>query len=310
MDTGVFYEVIVPLLGVKGSSLICISTALGRRNFYTQLTEVKDENDKLLFNVIKVGTVCERCRGTENEADCRHPATNMPDWKDEDGQDTMRAIYGMEHQTLLKRETMGLVADDERMAFNGNHLDKFFKAPPAREPHNRVDQVFVAIDPNGGGVTQTGSETAIVSFFYAGPHIVVSSIRTAALVGRPAHVGCRISRQTNGVLGNAGPDKVPERQLTLKEEFQFPKHGLFPLAKGNAVRATHVHVRVRHGRRAVVCLERAFGQQHKEEQCRLHVPGVPAHGVQLGARAAFGGGRQLSLNRARHVCKHLIKVLP
>lgn len=42
MDLGVFYEVIVPLLEME-AALICISTPLGTFNFYSELTDLKDD---------------------------------------------------------------------------------------------------------------------------------------------------------------------------------------------------------------------------------------------------------------------------
>ena len=174
MDLGVFYEVIVPLLEVRGTALICISTPLGKWNFYSELTESKDEDGEYLFNVIKVGMVCDRCRGTDKEKDCNHPVPDRPAWKDEDAHETVKAIYGSERMTYLRREIMGVADDDESMAFKSDQLQRFYSKLPYPEPHVHVPELFVAIDPNGGGKSGTGSETAIVSFFYDGPNIIVS----------------------------------------------------------------------------------------------------------------------------------------
>jgi len=94
MDLGVFYEVIVPLMEVGGTATICISTPLSSWNFYSELTEVRDDRGRLVFNVIKVGMVCERCRGTEREDQCTHPSGDRPDWKPEDNLEKVKAIYG------------------------------------------------------------------------------------------------------------------------------------------------------------------------------------------------------------------------
>lgn len=51
MDLGVFYEVILPLMEVEGTALICISTPQGSFNFYSELTEIRDDKGKLVFNV-------------------------------------------------------------------------------------------------------------------------------------------------------------------------------------------------------------------------------------------------------------------
>lgn len=51
MDLGVFYEVIVPLMEVENTATICISTPLGSFNFYSELTQIRDDKGRLVFNV-------------------------------------------------------------------------------------------------------------------------------------------------------------------------------------------------------------------------------------------------------------------
>ena len=176
MDLGVFYEVIVPLMEMKGAATICISTPISSWNFYTELTELRDDRNELLFNVMKVGMVCHRCLGTDREADCTHPSPDKPDWKLETSE-KMRAIYG-HRKTLLMREVMGKVTDAENLAFEVRDLKAFFAAPRITVGHSAVSQFFVAVDPNGGSGEESGigSETAIVSFFFNGMNVVVSSI--------------------------------------------------------------------------------------------------------------------------------------
>ena len=178
MDLGVFYEVIVPLMEMEGAATICISTPNSSFNFYSELTELRDDKGDLLFNVIKVGTVCHRCLGTERETTCNHPTGDKPDWKRETSE-KMRAIYG-HRTTLFMREVTGNVADAENLAFEARDLKAFFKRPPAKHPHASVAKVFVALDPNGGSGDEggTGSQSAVVSFFYDGMNVVVRSRKT------------------------------------------------------------------------------------------------------------------------------------
>jgi hypothetical protein len=184
MDMGVFYEVIVPLMEMRGAATIGISTPSSSWNFYTELTELRDDRDELVFNVLKVGMVCARCEGTEHENDCRHPAGDKPSWKLETSE-KMRAIYG-HRETLFAREILGRVADSENLAFEKRDLKKFFAAPLASEAHAPVSQIFVAVDPNGGAGTEAGigSETAIVSFFFEGMNVVVRCRRRVSVCVR------------------------------------------------------------------------------------------------------------------------------
>lgn len=160
MDLGVFYEVIVPLMEVKGTATICISTPLGSWNFYSELTEVRDEKGRRVFNVkhIKHG--------------------KRPSWKPEEAFSKVKAIFGNK-KTLFEREILGKISDAANAAFNKQMLDNFFNAAPLPEPHTINDNViYVALDPNGGAKASnaSGSDTAIVSFFMSEGKLVVSDL--------------------------------------------------------------------------------------------------------------------------------------
>ena len=214
MDLGVFYEVIVPLMEMRGAATICISTPVSSWNFYTELTEIRDDKGELLFNVIKVGMVCGRCEGTEREAECTHPTGDRPEWKTETSE-KVRAIYG-HRKTLMLREVMGKVADDENMAFEARDLKAFFRRGEKKEPHDSVREVYVSVDPNGGASAEggTGSQSAVVSFYLDGANVVVSFSAEAPQqpgagpphreirFGAPS-VGCARGRGTPKPLGRA-----------------------------------------------------------------------------------------------------------
>jgi hypothetical protein len=161
MDLGVFYEVIVPLMEVEGTATICISTPLGTFNFYSELTEIRDEKGKRIFNVrhIKGG--------------------QAPSWKSDAARSRVRAIYGA-RKHLFTQEIMGEnVDEDSNMAFSAAKLKKWFEKPPMTPPYVINDQtIFVAIDPNGGASANDGpgSDTAIVSFVVSEGRVVVSFI--------------------------------------------------------------------------------------------------------------------------------------
>jgi len=160
MDLGVFYEVIVPLMEVEGTATICISTPLGSFNFYSELTEVRDDKGERVFNVrhIKGG--------------------RPPSWKPPEARSRVQAIYGS-RSTLYRREIMGEIADEgENMAFDVQKLKRFFDKPPLKPPYGiNENYVFIAMDPNGGASASDapGSDTAIVSFVVSQGRVVVSS---------------------------------------------------------------------------------------------------------------------------------------
>lgn len=156
MDLGVFYEVVVPLLEVRGTAMIAISTLLGSFNFYSELFELKDERGQPVFNTFRVGH--ER----------------RPPWKPEETFDKVKAL--MKDKAMFEREILGRISDAAGAAFNPRLLKEFFEAPPLEEPHDINDDIiYVGCDPNGGvnATNTTGSECAVVSFFISRGTIVV-----------------------------------------------------------------------------------------------------------------------------------------
>ena len=190
MDLGVFYEVVVPLMEMKDTASIFISTPVDTFNFYSEMAELRDEHNELLFNVITVKLVCKRCKGTEAEDACNHPTGDKPPWKLETTE-KMVAIYG-DRKTLLNREVKGKVTDAEDLAFEVRDMRALFASAPIADPHPLVDRIYVAVDPNGGAAEETGlgSQTALISFFYTGHNIVVC-LRARALREVAAPRRCR-----------------------------------------------------------------------------------------------------------------------
>ena len=51
-------EVVIPLLGVNGTSIVAISTPLGEDNWYSELIQSRMDDGSQLFNVIQYSLVC------------------------------------------------------------------------------------------------------------------------------------------------------------------------------------------------------------------------------------------------------------
>jgi hypothetical protein len=79
LDRQVFDEVIVPLLGVKDTAVIGISTPLDENNFYSQMIDLKQEDGVTpLFNVVSISLICDKCLGLDlkGQTTCSHKQVN------------------------------------------------------------------------------------------------------------------------------------------------------------------------------------------------------------------------------------------
>lgn len=138
------------VMGQTQTALLAISTALDEGNHYSALTKLEDkETGEPLFNVIRVGQVCEACAKTTTPWLCNHKAYDIPPWKSAKKQKRFSYIYeGQQYRNL--RENFGVIAGSGRQAFKNDLLDKFKNALPitiTRKP----TVVFIGADPGGGG---------------------------------------------------------------------------------------------------------------------------------------------------------------
>jgi len=143
-------DTIVPVMGQVETALLAISTALDDANHYTALTKLIDkETNEPLFNVIRIGQVCEACSKTSSPWLCNHMAYSVPPWKSQKRLKRMEYIYeGQEFRNL--RENMGVVAGSGRQAFNQKLIDKFVNAPKYKVIR-KPNIIFIGADPGGGG---------------------------------------------------------------------------------------------------------------------------------------------------------------
>lgn len=154
----VWTEVVIPLLEVKNTALIAISTPLDSSNFYSNLVHMKDEFGNNVFEVLEARSACPICIETlKDPSKCPHVNLERPTWKSKDKQQVVKALYGGNKQMLL-RESMGVVTEGDNGIFDKYQVRELFSKERSNLSVN-VKHVFVAIDPTGGGP----SKFAIVS---------------------------------------------------------------------------------------------------------------------------------------------------
>jgi hypothetical protein len=99
LDPEVFSEVIVPLLGVKDTTLIGISTPLDSTNFYSQLLESKKPSGDPIFKTLTIRTVCPTCQSL-GETECLH-AAQLPAWKTGARAELVKSLMQVRFESLV-----------------------------------------------------------------------------------------------------------------------------------------------------------------------------------------------------------------
>ena len=148
LNQQVFEEVVVPLLGVRDTAVLAISTPLEESNFYSEMVNMKKDDGVPLFNVIKVSA--------ENPDD-------LPPWKTEARQGLVKKLLS-HNMEMFQREQLGIITSNDSHAFD---VPSVAKLKERQIPFNSrveptVRECFVAIDPAGGGE----SNMAICSGFF------------------------------------------------------------------------------------------------------------------------------------------------
>ena len=87
-------EVVIPLIEVKNTALIAISTPLDSSNFYSTLISMKDESGNKVFEVYEGRAACAKCVETlEDPSKCPHVQLERPAWKSKEKQKVVKALY-------------------------------------------------------------------------------------------------------------------------------------------------------------------------------------------------------------------------
>lgn len=152
MNSDLFYKIIAPLMEVRQTVLIGISTLVNSWNFFSRLMTLKYKDGSTVFNVVAMRMVCDRCISLGDEENCEHNLHLLPPWKSVEKHEMARLIYGDDIQAL-KRESLGLVDGNAGGLFNAMAIKDLLDAEryDLSKMANKPRFVFVSCDPNGGG---------------------------------------------------------------------------------------------------------------------------------------------------------------
>lgn len=148
----------MPVLGQVKTSLLALSTALDSDNFFSGLTQLRDGEGRLIFNVCRIGQICKKCSEAGIGWKCTHKNYKLPQWKSPKKNKKLRAFYGgLEH--VFMREMQGEIASGTQGAYTPKLLARARALPPY-VLQARPRALYWAIDPGGGGPGELGCTIA------------------------------------------------------------------------------------------------------------------------------------------------------
>jgi hypothetical protein len=178
MKVSVVEKVVVPLMIMKNSVLIAISTPDGNDNHYSVLLEKKnpDNPSERLFKVLSIGLACDACKLAKIASSCRHMVDRIPRFHDSGNRKLQRAMVSDE---VYQAEQQGsVVGGGKRWTFDQEQVERAFTRPRTRL-EGKEGVIYIGLDPNGGGDGK--ANLALTAWVFAKeseeqrvPHVVVS----------------------------------------------------------------------------------------------------------------------------------------
>ena len=86
-------EVVMPMMTVKNTCMICISTIQNKSNYYSVLPTIRYSDGNTVFDVKEFFSVCDKCREEKKVDSCQHMIGNVPSWIADDRNRSIKAVY-------------------------------------------------------------------------------------------------------------------------------------------------------------------------------------------------------------------------
>ena len=156
------------MLELTNTALLAISTPLDEFNYYSKLVEQKDENGEPFFRTVKAGRACDDCMRLpyDQMLKCDHKF-DTAHWKNPHKLKRLKVLFEGDEARGV-RELIGMAASDYAACFQKEDIEKLF-TNPLFNVQSRPDEIYITIDPNGGGASKMG----MASGFFDGNSVVV-----------------------------------------------------------------------------------------------------------------------------------------
>ena len=161
-DDALITDVVLPILQMKNTALLGLSSPEGSQNLFSRWINLKDDvTGEPFFRVCDCIMICEECRKLEKEEQilCNH-VKQTAHWINNDKSMRLRLLYKDDPARALK-EFAGMISDDIIPCFQVADIARLFTRP-AYLASATPKYVFVTCDPSGGGTSQL----AICSGYY------------------------------------------------------------------------------------------------------------------------------------------------
>lgn len=166
IEPDLFYQTIVPILSIKNTALITLSSPDKSNNYFSRLANLREEHnpDETYFRIVNCFMICNECRKLEKseQIKCNHVKQGAF-WISQRKVNRLKRLYESDPATAI-REFGGIIEDDYDPCFDKHDIKRVFCELPHVVTTSVPNQIIVSVDPNGGGA----SKMAITSGYFDG----------------------------------------------------------------------------------------------------------------------------------------------
>jgi len=165
VDRRLFTEGLFPILRMKDTALLCLSSPGDESNHYSRMVQAVDSaTQKPVFKYIQAKQICDECLKLPNEeaVKCEHIKNTSP-WINHRRSKKFQALY--DDPVLAMAEYGGVIRSSNMSAFRKSEILTLFdeNQTPRVRTTATPSMIFITADNNGGG----SSHMALCSGYYA-----------------------------------------------------------------------------------------------------------------------------------------------
>ena len=152
VDPDLFFKVIAPILQLRNTALLALSSPEGDSNYYSQFISMAEgeEGEEPLFKVVDCILMCDECKKLERAeaVKCNHVKQDAP-WLSARHTNKLKRLY-KNNPALYAREMLGMIVSDYKPCFRQQDVEVCFNLEHVNL-RSSPPYLFTAVDPNGGG---------------------------------------------------------------------------------------------------------------------------------------------------------------
>lgn len=147
-----FFTVVLPLMSEKHVLLATSSPNVGGGS-YTDVIFARDADGKKLMNSVILGDPCDMCKAGPTPEACTHKQDELASWKDPRKMARLAKVYrAVGGEAILQGELHTMPKQSTSTLFPSHiYSDMLGSRPKVVDPRDRINAVYVGIDPAGGG---------------------------------------------------------------------------------------------------------------------------------------------------------------